>query len=160
MNRDCELGAEAPVLTVGIPCPARWCSLAFWASKYSLKGFCSAAPSSGTALPPPTQRGVRREGGRKRGKGGKEGGKEEGEGEGMGGTNHVTSLLLTSPRAATKGGMPSYLLYGVGLPYFLSPRREKDGESNECDPFTAHPHTHAHKHTHRKKYRLYRNYRK
>lgn len=67
----------------------------------------------------------------------------EGEGEGMGGTNHVTSLLLTSPRAATKGGMPSYLLYGVGLPYFLSQRREKDGESNECDPFTAHPHTHA-----------------
>lgn len=69
---------------------------------------------------------------------------EEGRGEGMGGTNHVTSLLLTSPRAATKGGMPSYLLYRVGLPYFLSPRREKDGESNECGPFAAHPHTHTH----------------
>lgn len=105
-------------------------------------------------------RGARREGGRKTGKGGKEGGKEEeerkgcvwrggdkeeeGRGEGMGGTNHVTSLLLTSPRAATKGGMPSYLLYRVGLPYFLSPRREKDGESNECGPFAAHPHTHTH----------------
>lgn len=28
--------------------------MAFWASKYSLKGFCSAAPSSGTDLFPPT----------------------------------------------------------------------------------------------------------
>lgn len=52
MNRSWAL--RPLVLTAGIPSPVRWCSLAFWASKYSLKGFCSAAPSSGTALFPPT----------------------------------------------------------------------------------------------------------
>lgn len=50
------------------------------------------------------------------------------EGVGLRGTNHITSLLLTSPRAATKGGTLSCLLYSVGLACFLSPRREKDGE--------------------------------
>lgn len=54
-----------------------------------------------------------------------------------GGTNHVTSLLLTSPRAATKGGMLSYVLYRIALPSFLSLRREEDEES---DPFSVHPH--------------------
>lgn len=50
--------------------------MAFWASKYSLKGFCSAAPSSGTALPQPTQRERERGVG-----GGREGGREEKEGK-------------------------------------------------------------------------------
>lgn len=45
---------DSQLSSAGIPSPVRWCSLAFWASKYSLKGFCSAAPSSGTALFPPT----------------------------------------------------------------------------------------------------------
>lgn len=71
---------------------------------------------------------------RERGKGGKEGGKE---GEmGVGGTNHVTSLLLTSPRAATKRGMLSYLLYSVGR-RFLS-RTEKTERSTSA---STHTHT-------------------
>lgn len=65
---------------------------------------------------------------RERDGGGKEGGKEEerkGKGRGGGGgTNHVISLLLTSPRAATKGGMLSYVLYSVALPCFLSLREK------------------------------------
>lgn len=96
--------------------------------------------------------GEKKEGGREEKEGKREGRKKggarrkNGRGRGWGGTNHVTSLLLTSPRAATKGGMPSYLLYCVALPCFLSPRREKGEESNECDPFTAHPHKHTHTH--------------
>lgn len=66
------------------------------------------------------------------------------EGVGLRGTNHITSLLLTSPRAATKGGTLSCLLYSVGLACFLSPRREKDGEqrvrSLHCSPPLT-PHT-------------------
>lgn len=49
--------------------------------------------------------------GREEKEGKREGREREGRGEGVGDTNHVTSLLLTSPRAATKRGMLSYLLY-------------------------------------------------
>lgn len=125
-------GGEAPVLTVGTPSPARWCSLAFWASKYSLKGFCSAAPRTGTALFPPTEE----EGGRGGGRGAYTDGRKKKRRRG-GGTNHVTSLLLTSPRAATKGDMLSYLLYSVGL----LPLSEKTGRATSAF-------THHHRHTH------------
>lgn len=57
---------------------------------------------------------------------GRDGGRgREGRGEkGVGGSNHVISLLLTSPRAATKGGMLSYVLYRVTLPCFLYEKKD------------------------------------
>lgn len=84
-----------------------------------------------------TQQRNRSERERKRRERGREGrGEKEKKGRRMGGwggwggsTNHVTSLLLTSPRAATKGGMLSCVLYSVGLSCFLSPlRRESERE--------------------------------
>lgn len=74
--------------------------MAFWASKYSLKGFCSAAPSSGTALFPPTQR----EGGW--GVGGRKRERQEREEGGEGGvvghkSRHV--IVTHQPKGSNKG---------------------------------------------------------
>lgn len=66
----------------------------------------------------------RERGGRARERWGKREGRKRREGGG-GVQTHVISLLLTSPRAATKGGMLSYVLYRVTLPCFLSEKRER-----------------------------------
>lgn len=66
---------------------------------------------------------------------------------GVGCTNHVISLLLTSLRAATKGGMLLYIQYIVALPCFLYPRREKDREQRVQSLHW--PSLHTKEHTHR-----------
>lgn len=100
-----------------------------------------------------------REGGREE-KEGKREGRKRGEREGReeevwgrkrgrrrvwGGTNHVTSLLLTSPRAATKGGMLSYLLYSVGRPASsLRGERKTEGSTSAIPSLLIPTNTHKH----------------
>lgn len=98
----------------------------------------------------------RERGGEVRREGKREGRKKREKGRewvGGGGRAQITSHHCYSPAQGQqqRGGMLSYVLYSVGLPSFLSPRREKDGECNECNPFTAHPHKHTHKHRHAEK---------
>lgn len=74
---------------------------------------------------------------------------------GRGSTNHVTSLLLTSPRAATKRGMPSCLRYCTEpAPLPLSEERERRGREQRVQPpspliLPTQTHTHHKTLTHR-----------
>lgn len=116
--------------------------MAFWASMYS-----STVPH-----PAVEQLCLHRErefrGRTERGREGREEKKRKGRQQwwGVGCTNHVISLLLTSLRAATKGGMLLYIQYIVAL-LPLSKKRERQRATSAVPSLTITTHKGTHTQT-------------